>query len=435
MIDWVQGDMLRLDMPAHREALRAGGTDFLTRAFRAAGALPADNAVTAITRLEECGGGSTGRKLLLSVAYAKSDPALHHDLFVKFSRDFDDPLRDRARFQMERETQFALLSRSPGFPIAVPACYFSDFHRESGTGVLITERIGFGRGNIERHYDKCLDYDMPGPLQHYRALVSALGRLAGSHRGGRLPDTVDRTFPFDPADLSVSKRDPYTPQQIRNRVARYADFARTYPAILPGNIRCAAFIERLARQAPRMITLAPAVREWLASEADYIALCHWNANVDNAWFWAEGDGSIACGLMDWGHVSQMNVAMALWGSLSGAETDLWNNHLEELLQLFASEFHHSGGPELDVQVLRLQLQAYAAIMGLAWLLDAPPLILQQVPDLSRVESRCDDRFRNNEFARAQLHLMTTFLNLWETHDMELLLDLLEKRPDTMAPSA
>ena len=32
---------------------------------------------------------------------------MHEDLFVKFSRDFDDPIRDNGRTQMEMEVRFA----------------------------------------------------------------------------------------------------------------------------------------------------------------------------------------------------------------------------------------------------------------------------------------------------------------------------------------
>ena len=64
---------------------------------------------------------------------------------------------------MEPEVRFASLSRAPGFPIAVPAVQFGDYHRRTGTGILITERIQFGRNGIERQYHKCLDYEMPDP--------------------------------------------------------------------------------------------------------------------------------------------------------------------------------------------------------------------------------------------------------------------------------
>src|SRR5690606_29506218 len=142
--------------------------------------------------------------------------------------------------------------------------------------------------------------------------------------------------------LSVGHREPYTAQQIRNRVARYAEFAGRYPQLLPDNIRSSAFLERLAAEAPRFIALLPAATAALTDHARMIALCHWNANVDNAWFWRNSEGALDCGLMDWGNVSQMNVAMALWGCLSAAETDLWNEHLPELLDLFVREFANRG---------------------------------------------------------------------------------------------
>jgi hypothetical protein len=117
---WVTGDHFGLPIPADPAALRAGGTTFLTQAFRVSGVLTPDNAVTRISRFEEVPGGSTGRKLLLRVEYDKPDARAHHDLFVKFSRDMDNPIRDRGKTQMESEVLFASLSGAPGFPITCP---------------------------------------------------------------------------------------------------------------------------------------------------------------------------------------------------------------------------------------------------------------------------------------------------------------------------
>src|SRR5262249_50873609 len=100
------GDLSGLSIPADSEALRIAGESFLTGAFRASGALDADNRVVEITGFEDWPGGSTGRKLLLSVRYARPAEHLPTELFVKFSRDFTDPVRDRARFQMESEVRF-----------------------------------------------------------------------------------------------------------------------------------------------------------------------------------------------------------------------------------------------------------------------------------------------------------------------------------------
>ena len=51
--EWARGDRFGIDLPARSAGLRDGGPEFLTRAFHASGALPRDNRVTAITRLDE----------------------------------------------------------------------------------------------------------------------------------------------------------------------------------------------------------------------------------------------------------------------------------------------------------------------------------------------------------------------------------------------
>jgi hypothetical protein len=420
--EWVQGDRLGLQIPAHSEALRAGGALFLTEAFRASGALAADNRVTRITRFDECPGGSTGRKLLLSVAYEKPAPGLHTELFVKFSRDFDDAIRDRAKNQLEAEVRLGLLSRTPGFPIAVPACLFADYQRESGTGILITQRIAFGTGGIERLYEKCLDYEMPEPLEHYKALLKTVARLAGTHKAGGLADNVAEQFPFDAGQAATRDRIRYTAQQLSNRVARYSDFAAKYPQLLPKNITSPAFLAQLADDVPRYLEHELAIKRFLHSRPEFIALCHWNANVDNAWFWRNARGELECGLMDWGRVGQMSVALAIFGALSAAEMEIWDKHLVELLTLFAAEFHGRGGPALDVEELKFHLLLFIAMMGLAWLMDAPALVQAQIPGLAKIESRFDPRFKSNETARVQLHMMTTVLNLWQTESFGMILD-------------
>ena len=160
---WVTGDQFGEAIPADPAALRSGGPRFLTDAFFVSGVLATGNAVTRITDFREIAGGSTGRKATLSVEYDKPLPGLHTDLFVKFSRDFDDPMRDRGKTQMEPEVRFATLTREPGIPIPVPHVQFADYQRQTGTEILITERIQFANNGIERQYHKCPDYEMPQP--------------------------------------------------------------------------------------------------------------------------------------------------------------------------------------------------------------------------------------------------------------------------------
>ena len=419
---WVTGDHFGLSIPVDPATLRASGTAFLTRALRASGALAADNAVTRISGFQEVPGGSTGRKLLLRIESEKPSAHTHSDLFVKFSRDLENPVRDRGKTQMESEVLFAALSRSPGFPITVPATQFADYHRDTGTGILISERIRFGANGIERQYHKCLDYEMPEPLDHYRALLTALARLVGYHRSWRLPAGLAGQFPVDLQAAQVGERVPLSADKLDRRLSRLAAFAETSPGLLPANVRSPQFIARLRNDAPRFVRHEPAVWSYLAGQTDYLALCHWNANVDNAWFWRDADNAVRCGLLDWGCAAQINVAMALWGAMSGAETDMSDRHLDDLLHLFVAEIRACGGPDLKADELHDQLMLYVGIMAVAWLFDVPALIRSRFGDSARSLRRTDPPIKEDESARAPLQMLTNALSLWETRHFGELLD-------------
>ena len=406
---WVTGDHSGLSFPADPAALRAGDVAFLSKAF----AMP----VRKVTRCEEISGGSTGRKILLDVEYADAAPDYRTKLFVKFSRDFDDAARDRGRTQMESEVRFAALSLSPGFPIAVPHTQFADYHSATGTGILISQRIPFGTNGFERQYDKCLDYEMPRPADHYRALLTALGRLAGAHRSGRLPERLTSEFPVDLQAAAVGKPPPLTPEKLHRRLTRLTGFSETHPGLLPLNVRSTHFLARFAEEALLVVKQERAIWRYLAEAGDYIALSHWNANVDNAWFWTDDRGDLQCGLMDWGCVSQLNLAMAIWGAMSGAEIDLWDDHLEELLDLLCAEVLASGGPELDSVELERQVLLYVALMGVTWLLDVPAVIHAKVPDIRTATLRTDPAIKGDEGVRAPLQMLANVLNIWESRDV------------------
>ena len=405
---WLTGDHSGLSFPADPAALRDGDVAFLTTAFGA----PVDR----IIRCEEVSGGSTGRKMLLDVAYASPRDDLHTELFVKFSRDFDNPLRDHGRTQMESEVRFAALSLAPGFPIAVPRAQYADYHAETGTGILISERIQFGVNGIERQYHKCLDYEMPRPVDHYRALFTAIARLAGTHRSGRLPSDLTDHFPVDLQAAAVGEPPPVTRERLHRRIARLAEFTKSHPGLLPDDVRAPEFLARIDAEAPNVLDAEAAIWDHLTDAKDYIALSHWNANVDNAWFWTDDDRELQCGLMDWGCVSQLNLAMAIWGAMSGAETALWDNHFDELISLFCDEVHASGGPRLDPAELQRQVLLYVVLMGITWLFDVPALIRAKAPAATQ---RTDAAIKGDESVRAPLQMLTNVLNLWQSNDLAL----------------
>ena len=415
--EWAPGDRYRIALPATPEALVEGGPDFLTRAFRASGVLAADNRVTAITGLDEWRVGGTGEKAMLAVAYERDEPDLAHELFAKFSRSTADRTRDRVRWHMEPEVKLAHLSREPGFPVPVPRCLFADFEHASGTGVIISERIPFGHGAVEPRHLKAMDQCLPDPIGHYRALIAALAHLAGTHKSGRLGPGVERDFPFDLDEAIVSRRNPFDPDGLTMRVDRLVDFIAAYPHLFPPNVGDPAFLLRFRADAPLVAVQQDAIHRAHLGNPDMIALCHWNGNVDNAWFWRGGDGALRCGLLDWGSVGQMHVAQTIWGALSAAEPELVDNHLPELIDLFVTEFARSGGPPLDRAEVEHQLEIHVTTSGLSALLVAPRAILSEVPDPAAVADRFDPIFASHETARVLLKCSLNFLNLWQRRDL------------------
>ena len=257
-------------------------------------------------------------------------------------------------------------------------------------------------------------------LEHYRALLTALARLAGTHRSGRLPANLTAHFPLHLQAATVGHRTPDSMDKLDRRLTQLAEFLETDPGLLPANVGSPEFLARLREDMPRIAQHEHTVAQQLAADSDYVALCHWNANIDNAWFWRDTDG-LHCGLMDWGCVGQMNMGMAVWGAMSGAETDMWNCHFDELLQLFVAEVHRCGGPYLDPDRLGRHTLLYAAVMGVAWLLDVPALIRKRF-GAATPSRRRDPRIRDDESVRAPLQMLSNLLNLWERHRVGGLLD-------------
>jgi hypothetical protein len=177
------------------------------------------------------------------------------------------------------------------------------------------------------------------------------------------------------------------------------------------------------QEAPRSVEHADALRAAArASATGLTAFCHWNANIDNAWFWRTVDGELACGLLDWGNVGQVNLVTAISSCLTFAEPDFLIEHLDHLLKLFSKVFEETGGGPLDPAALQLQLALQMVSGGLQWPLGAVPLIEAHVADLAEVIDRFDPRIAAHELPRTQLHLLTTYLVLWRRSDPKGLID-------------
>lgn len=414
--DCIRGDATGLDIPVHPEALLAAGPEWLTEAMHAFGSLAPDNRVIGMAA-QPCPGGSTGRKLFLTLDYARPEPQLDRTVFAKFSRDFDDERRDRQRTEMAGEARFVALSRQAGFPIRVPGGYFADYHAETGTGLVITERIAYGENGIEPHRRKCLDWQtMADPLPYYRATVSALARLAAAHKSGALGPDIEASFPLDPLAASADAI-RYTDAELAAEFAHVRAFARDCPRLLPADLREPAFLDRLERDAALVRQHEGAIRDYLLSDPAMIALNHWNSHIDNCWFWREG-GELHCGLIDWGRVGQITFGAALWGGLSAAHHDVWAHHLDDLLALFLAEYESHGGPRVTLAELKRHLALHMALMGVARVLAFPEVIRFRAPNCASASGPRDPMFEPVAMdpARNCLSIWTVFLMHWKRED-------------------
>ncbi|MFA7601837.1 MAG: hypothetical protein WCY29_02415 [Novosphingobium sp.] len=415
-MDFAPGDATGIAMPTHPEALRKGGAAFLTQAFRAFGSLPADNAVARIVAIEPCHAGNSGQKLFLTVAYEKPDPALHTGLFVKLSRDFADAFRDRRRYELEAEVRLAELSRLPAFPVHVAEPYFADFHHESGCGVLITQRIAFGESGIEPLREKCMDHLLANALEHYQATVGALARLAAAQHSGRLSPELERLFPWDAETASADLPIAWDAAQMRAKVAAIGALVAGSPQLFPPAVAAPGFVARLERDALAFLRHEAEVRRFLHADPRFVALTHWNTNIDNAWFWRDAAGVLQCGLLDWGMVRQMNLAYGLWGGLSAADGAMLAAHLDALLALFARELAMHGGPALPPDLLALHFDLSVALLGLALMIDLPALIAARLPEAVNAAGPRDPLLTRDPVVRGFLHVSTNFLDLWARRD-------------------
>lgn len=414
--DHVTGDETGLAIPAHPDAFLADGAAFLTQAFHRYGSLPADNAVARIVSAAPCPGGSTGQKLFLTVEYARPDPALHTDLFVKFSRDFGDDRRDWQRHEMEGEARFGPITRRPGFPIEVPEFVFSDYHAETGTGLVVTERVRFGEHGIEPHRLKCMDHvHTPDPLPYYRASVTALARLAGAHQAGRLAEDVATRFPLDPVKASADRI--FTSEaEMAVQLDQCEAFVRDAPQLFPAALQDSAFWADFRATCWRVRSHEEEIQRVLVGDARFIALNHWNAHIDNCFFRRDEAGELHCGLIDWGRVGQITLGSALWGGLSAAHHAVWDEHLDEILALFCAEYAGAGGPDIAPDALKRHLALHMATMGVARVLAFPEVIRFRMPGVVSAEGPYDPMLRASDPARNCLHVYSVFLKFWRAAD-------------------
>jgi hypothetical protein len=283
--------------------------------------------------------------------------------------------------------------------------------------VLVTERIAYGTGRIEPLHRKCMDHLLADPLEHYRATVSALARLAAAQKAGSLSPELERLFPFDAGAAAADLPIAWSEHELGDKVVHWRCFVGAHPQLFPENLVQGEFFERFQRDVLRFQQHEAQVRRFLHADSDFIALCHWNSNIDNAWFWRDEAGVLRCGLLDWGMVRQMNVAYGLWGGLSAADGAFLARHLDRLLTHFCAELQAHGGPAIEPDELALHFDLSLAMLGLALMMDSPALVASRLPAIGEASGPHDPLLLEDRVVHGFLHVATNFLDLWDRRNL------------------
>jgi hypothetical protein len=236
------------------------------------------------------------------------------------------------------------------------------------------------------------------------------------------PD-IDARFAFDPVSGSA---DPiaYSPAELEAELDRCFAFADAAPQLLPAEVCTPAFRAQMVDDASAIHAHEAGLQRFLISDPRMIALCHWNAHVDNCLFWRDGSGEVQCGFIDWGRVGQITFGSILWGALSAAHHDIWDRHLDDLLALFLAEYEEAGGPKVALADLQQHLALHMAAMGVARVLAFPEIIQFRLPACVTAEGPYDPMFWPVavDAARNCRQVYVNFLQHWRRQDFGARLD-------------
>lgn len=346
------GDHYGFEFPISVAMLRDWGEAFLTKAFHASGVLSPDNCVREILAIEPVEVQGASERALITVAYAKDEPGLHHELFAKFA-----PVDADFKYSLARlgsgEVVMQRLSREGRLPVTTAKYYFGDHSAATTNYFLITERIAFGAAPIEPAHRKGYDHEIAELEAHYELLARSLARLVAAHKRGDLGSDIDRLFPFGAAGRDFDPID-----DAPARIDRLVTFvSQTAPQLFISEATDPAFLERWRDDLLFGLEHKDVINAYLHRDRDYTGLCHPNLNVDNAWYWRNPEGNLAVGLLDWGGAGQMSVAQALSGMMMMPEPEKYRGLVDLVHAVFVQELSVRCGVTLDPQELRLQHKA------------------------------------------------------------------------------
>ncbi len=382
------GDAYGLEFPFSLAMLEEFGPDFLTKAFHASGVLAADNRVTAILSTKPIEVKGASENALVTITYAKDDPTIETELFIKMP-----PADVERKFGLagmsHGEVEIARLSQTGKVPVDTAPYYFADYCTDTANYILITGKIAFGVAPIEPAHHKGYDFLVPEAGDHYRVLTQALAKLVAAHKTGAMGHEVEEIFPY-----ARAARDFWPSPDSAAKIDRLVDFiGRIAPQLFVAEGTDADFLNRWRDDLQFGLAHKDALNAYLHADPDYTGLCHSNLNIDNAWYWRDGDGQLQVGLLDWGGAGQMSIGQALSSMLMMPEPEAYIQLVHDTIATFIAEYHAAGGIALDPDTLRFHYKASVFSTAIWIIVDYVTDMLFQFSedDYASMKDRFDER--------------------------------------------
>lgn len=417
--EWTDGELCNISFPYTFDAFKQAGNEFLTVAFRKTGAIDPDNEVVSIESFEEVVAGGMGRKAKFKVRYLKPAPHLKEELFAKFSLEKGHYLRHLYEGVMNSEVAFALLSRNADFPVHVPECYFADLNNSQGEALLITECIPFGADGVEPAIEKALDYQLSHAEEFYHAIARSLARLAAYDKHGKMNSPLVsllepgiKTHPM----ISLSEN------ELAGKLMDLGDFVQDKHNLLPQAYCDKSFADSLGKWVPLTFSNYHSIKEQLNTHPQLAAICHWNPNIDNAWFWRDADQQLQAGLFDWGNVGNINLASALCSAIAFTEIEVLENHYDAFVHTILSEYRQHSGCDVSVEDFQDCFNLLVATDLTALLLDLPAFLNQTHADLDDYIDHHDERLEKDFVARLRVVGLRAYSYLWRRNNVDRTLE-------------
>lgn len=396
------------------------GAAWLTKAFHKAETMPKSNKVTKIKGTKPLTGGGACLKALIEVEYQNKDPELHTKLFMKYPFDYENKTQRSDRMNSSVMIQGMEIAEIDAYrllevalPFPMPQYYFGDISNVSTNFIELTELVkfgdkkkklaDFGPGEIEYAYDKFLDdvqfkpYDA---VEYYRLMTASNAKMAAWYKTGKFGDPAALGAYFQ--DMSQGGAPGLSEAEFVRKINMGKEFINSVASVLfPKDLLTDKHVAEWTRVLNIVNTYKGEI-SWFAGGAndDYCAIMHGNMNPDNTWYWRDENKVLQIGALDWGGLGKVSFGPKIWWSFYAAEFEMFDQHLDELLQLFCDTYEQEGGPHIEKgQIWRdFMLAAVDQAVGI---LGAIPMIYRVIPkkQWDTVKDRKDQRLEDNFLTR------------------------------------